>query len=317
LAVIAIIAVIGLIPLIVAIYRAYSPGLGGSNTPDPTTLPTLLPGQVRMPDMVGSEEGAARLALERMGVDLVVEGEEPHPTWPAFSIIRQSITPGAAVDPGTSVSVVLSQGPALLEVPDVAGLGFEEAEQRLTALDLVVQRYEDWSPEIPGQVVGQDPPPGSLVSNRSLVVLVVSNGSRIPIQANLAGQIGVEAYEIPRLQYQPGEDISLTFFWRAIEPVAEDYSVFVHLTTPQGGIVSQVDATPQNGASPTSNWATGEVIVDPYQLPVPDSTAPGEYQIRIGFYNPLTNTRLPIAEAGRGEQDNLGGLILRSIQVGS
>ena len=91
--------------------------------------------------------------------------------------------------------------------------------------------------------------------------------------------------------------------------------LFVHLTTPEGGIVSQVDSPPQAGAIPTTQWTLNEIVVDPYQLSIPDSTSPGEYQIRIGFYNPNTNARLPILEAGRGEQDNLGALILRTIQI--
>lgn len=309
---VAVLAVIGLVPLSVAVYSAYVPDI---NPNRPTPLPTLGPGQVRMPDLAGLEEAAARSALEGMGLNFVIEGEEPHPTWPAFTVIRQSIAPGAGVDPGSEVRVILSQGPPLIEVPGVTGLNFEEAQQRLSELDLVVQRYEDWSVETPGTVVTQDPPASSLVANRTLVTLVVSNGSRVPVEASFGGQIALEAYEIPRLQFRPGEAIELTFFWEALNSPSENYNLFIHLTTPQGGIVSQLDGPPQGGAKPTGAWAVGDVIVDPYQLSIPVSTAPGEYQIRIGFDNPATGARLPISEAGRGQQDNLGALILRSIEV--
>jgi len=271
--------------------------------------------QLQMPDVVGLEEGAARTALTQIGLEMAVAGEEPHPTWPAFTVIRQSIIPGAGVDLGTQVDVVLSQGPPLIEVPDVTRLNFEEAEQQLTNLDLVVQKYEDWSAEPLGSVVSQDPPPNSLVANRTLVTLVVSNGSRVPMGANLGGQIGVEAYELPRLQYRAGENVSITFFWKAIAPPTDTYNFFIHLTTPQGGVVSQIEGPPLGGTRPTTDWAVGEIIVDPYQLPIPASTPPGEYQLRIGFDNPATSARLPILEAGRGQQDNLGALILRSIEV--
>lgn len=313
LGVISIIAVIGLIPLFVAVYNAYVPDLVDQN--GRTSPPPLGPDQVRMPDLVGQDETATRQALQELGLELVVAGEEPHPTWPAFAIIRQSIPPGEAVNRGSQVSVVLSQGPPMIELPNVAGISFEEAEQRLTSLDLAVQKYEDWSVETPGNVVTQDPPPGSLVASRTLVTLIVSSGSRIPIGANLGGQILLTAYEIPRLQYRPGETISQTFFWQAITPPTADYTLFIHLTTPQGGIVSQIDVAPQGDRRPTSRWNVGEIIVDPYQLLIPPTTIAGDYQIRIGFYNPTTNTRLPIVEPGRGQQDNLGALILRSIQV--
>lgn len=306
----AIIAVLGLVPLFVAVYEAYAPDLVGNSA---ASAPTLLPGQVQMPDVVGLEENLARSALENMGLTLEIQGEEPHPTWPAFAIVRQSVQPGTIVEEGTTVTVVLSQGPSLIEVPDVAGLSFEEAEQRLAAQDLVVQKYEDWSVEPPGQVVDQDPPANSLVANRSLVTLIVSNGSRTPVSANLGGQILLNAYEIPRLQYKSGEIINLTFFWQAVAPPSADYRMFIHLTTPEGGIVQEIEAEPQGG--PTSNWRVGEVIVDSYQLPIPPTTINGNYQIRFGFYNPATNIRLPVLEAGRAVQDNFGALILRTIQI--
>jgi hypothetical protein len=248
-------------------------------------------------------------------MNLAVENQEPHSTWPAFTVIRQSVQAGAAVDEGSTVNIVLSQGPSLIEVPNVTGMRFEEAEQLLTSLDLVVQKYEDWSVETPGQVVMQDPPTGSLVANRTLLTLVVSSGSRTPVGANLGGQISLNAYEIPRLQYKPGEPINLTFFWEAITVPSSDYKLFIHLTTLQGGIVSQIDTQPQGGPRFTTNWRVGELIVDSYQLPIPPTTVTGDYQIRVGFYDAKTNARLPVSEAGRAEQDNLGALILRRVQV--
>ena len=312
LGVLAIIAVMGLIPLAVAVYRAYTPDAGNNL---PSSLPTLAPGQVRMPDIVGLDESEARVLLQNLGVELVIDGEQAHPTWPAFTIIEQTVKAGDGVPANTSVSAILSQGPPLVEIPDMSGVNFDEAEQQLTALDLVVRKIEEWSVETPNNVVTQDPPPGSLVANRTLITLVVSNGSRTPTGANLGGQIVVEAYEIPRLQFKPGEAISLTFFWRAISTPNDNYNLFIHLTTPQGGIVSEIDTIPLGGSRPTSAWAVQDVVIDPYQLSIPNTTAPGDYQIRIGFYNPVTRARLPILDPGRGEQDNLGALILRSIQV--
>ncbi len=314
LGVVAIIAVVGLIPLFVAVFNAYSPQLTSAREL-PTPLPTLQPGQIRVPDVVGQEEAVARAGLQELGLEMVVEGEESHPTYPVFSIIRQSVPAGAAVELGSTIGVVLSQGPPLIELPDLTGQSFEEAEQRLTSMDLVVQKYEDWNVEPPGTVVDQDPPPGSVVTNRSLVTLIVSSGSRIPVGANLDGQIVLSAYEIPRLQYKPGEMIGLTFFWQAVAPPTDDYLFFIHLATPQGGIVSQIDVPPLGGIRPTSQWEVGEVMVDPYQLPIPPTILPGDYQLRVGLYDPETKVRLPIVEPGRAEQDNFGALILRMVQV--
>ncbi len=311
LGIIAIVAILGLVPLFVAVFSAYAPTIVDASSS--SSLSELQPGQVSMPDLVGLEETVAQSAVENMGLTLEVKGQEPHPTWPAFTVIRQSVQAGAVVDTGSNISVFLSQGPSLIEVPDVTGMHFEEAEQLLTSLDLVVQKYEDWSVETPGQVVLQDPPPGSLVANRTLLTLVVSSGSRTPVGANFGGQIALNAYELPRLQHKPGEAIDLIFFWQALAAPLNNYNLFIHLTTPQGGIVSEIDQSPQIG--PTAGWPAGGLVVDPYQLVIPPTTVTGDYQIRIGFYDPQSNTRLPVTEPGRAEQDNLGALILRTVQV--
>jgi hypothetical protein len=78
--------------------------------------------------------------------------------------------------------------------------------------------------------------------------------------------------------------------------------------------VAQIDGPPQE-LGPTNSWPKGEVVFNHYPLVIPASAAFGDYQIRIGFYDPVSKVRVPIAEPGRGEQDNLGALILRSIQV--
>lgn len=308
---IAILAIIGLIPILVWFYSRFVQSAAAPTS----NLPALGPGQIRMPNLVGLEENAARSAVQNMGLDLVVQGQEPHPELPAFRVIRQSIQAGDPVSPGSQVGVVLSQGPPLIEVPNLTGLVYEEGAQRVESLNLIAQKYEDWSPETPGKIINQDPPPGSLVASKTPVTLFVSSGSRVPVGANLGGQIILNAYEIPRIQFKPGEPINLTFFWQAVNTPTANYNLYLHLTTPQGGIVNQIDTQPQAGVRPTGSWGVGDLIVDPYQLPIPPTTAPGEYQIRIGFYNTETKARLAIFEPGRVQQDNLGSLILRSIEV--
>ncbi len=296
----AIVAVLGLVPLFVAVYDAYAHRSGA----------------VQVPDVVGFEEARARTTLENVGLSMTVAGQAPHPTYPAFTIINQSVPAGSAVERGTTITVQLSQGPPLAEVPNLVGKQFDEAAQALKKLDLVPQKYEDWSVEAPGLVVAQDPPPGSVVANRGLVTLVVSSGSRTPVGANFGGEILLSAYEIPRLQYKPGEAIKLVFFWQPLAVPAANYNVFIYLTTAQGGIVSKVEAQPQANPRLTSSWQIGQVVVDAYQLAIPATTPADNYQIRVGFYNPQTNnTRLPVLEPGRAQQDNLGALIIRTIQV--
>jgi hypothetical protein len=84
------------------------------------------------------------------------------------------------------------------------------------------------------------------------------------------------------------DELLLTVYWEAVQPVEDDYSVAVHLVArdpPQGSedVLAQSDAVhPVMGWYPTSRWAAGEVVRDDYLLRVPSGSSP--VAVRIGMY---------------------------------
>jgi hypothetical protein len=104
-----------------------------------------------------------------------------------------------------------------------------------------------------------------------------------------------------------GEVINLTFFWNLISSQTADYTLYITLTTPHGGIVNEI-------SKPIADWHIEDLIVDAHDLSIPVTAAPGAYQIRVTFFN-SNGERLPILDIGRGQQDNIGSLILRSIEI--
>ncbi len=97
------------------------------------------------------------------------------------------------------------------------------------------------------------------------------------------------------------DGITLTVYWRALETMREDYTVFVHLVgawnpATQSPLWAQDDTPPARGAYPTSRWQRGEIIVDEYRLRV--ARVPrGEYHIEIGIYNLHTGARARAVDA--------------------
>jgi outer membrane protein assembly factor BamB len=76
----------------------------------------------------------------------------------------------------------------------------------------------------------------------------------------------------------------ITYRWKALKAITEDYSVFVHFTSPQAqraeGIVFQNDHAP---TIPTTQWAPGQIIEDgPHSVDVPD-TFSGTARIGLGM----------------------------------
>jgi hypothetical protein len=74
--------------------------------------------------------------------------------------------------------------------------------------------------------------------------------------------------------------------------------VFVHLIDQQGSIVAQRDQVPLGGARPTLGWAPGEVISDALTIDIPADLPPGDYRLRLGWYDPATGVRVLLAEGG-------------------
>ena len=118
-------------------------------------------------------------------------------------------------------------------------------------------------------------------STREFSVSEIQN----PLQVDYSGTIALLGYDM----WQSGERIDLTLYWRAQRQIEKDYKYFVHLWG-EGKIVAQVDAMPLANQYPTSWWAAGEVVREEVQLYLPDS---GEYMLTTGFYDPVSNKRLP------------------------
>ena len=120
------------------------------------------------------------------------------------------------------------------------------------------------------------------------------------------GQIELTGYDLPVKAWRPGDIVPLTLFWRAPQTLPADYSVFIHLTGPNGEIVAQTDSGPAGGSRPTGGWQPGEIVIDRHGLFLPAAAAPGEYQLRLGLYLPSTGERLPVAgPAGKQLGDSM------------
>jgi hypothetical protein len=118
-------------------------------------------------------------------------------------------------------------------------------------------------------------------------------------------------------RYAPEQTISLVLRWRALQPVSDSYTVFVHLIGPGGAVVAQEDREPRVGETsvPTNSWTPGVIVADNHTLGVPPNAVSGIYQLRTGMYLPSSGQRLPVLDAGRTSEQDASILIIE-IQIG-
>lgn len=124
-------------------------------------------------------------------------------------------------------------------------------------------------------------------------------GPQNPVAYTFESGIQLVGYDVAPPPYRPGQTLRLQLYWRALEPVPENYTVFVHLLTGSDGagqLIAQQDNPPVRGTRPTSAWEPGQVVVDPYDLLVPEDTPPGEYVLAVGLYHWPDLSRLPVRD---------------------
>lgn len=126
---------------------------------------------------------------------------------------------------------------------------------------------------------------------------------QFPVAAVFGGEIGLVGYD---LRPAGNDAYTLDLVWRALAAPSRDYTVFVHLLTPEGSCspcVWQQDVMPQQGQYPTSRWLPDEVVVDSYRIELPQGLAGGVYPLEVGLYLAETGQRLQVTVPGQRATD--------------
>ena len=113
---------------------------------------------------------------------------------------------------------------------------------------------------------------------------------------NFDDKIALLDIEVPDNQLQPGGQFPVTLTWQALAPIEQNYTVFVQILDDRDRIVGQVDAWPRQGTHPTGQWATGEIVHDPYMIQLQGNLPPGQYRLQVGWYLLATLHRLPVLD---------------------
>ncbi|WP_343239449.1 Stk1 family PASTA domain-containing Ser/Thr kinase [Streptomyces sp. SID7909] len=137
----------------------------------------------KVPSLLGQTEKTAKERLSGAGLELKGVERAFSDTVDRGKVIRSNPKSGARIRGNGSVSLVVSRGPEIVQVPDVAGDRLADARQRLTKAGLlpgmVTKEFND--DVAAGEVVRTDPEAGTDRHPDSAVAIVVSQGSRIDV----------------------------------------------------------------------------------------------------------------------------------------
>lgn len=151
------------------------------------------PPRVEVPLLLGLNLDDAQVQMDKFDME-PARLSERYSNEPEGDIVEQIPAAGAKRPWGSRIELVLSKGPAPIEIPSLDGAGVEEARTELKRAGFVPLLEEAYSDDVVrGEVIEISPTPGTVAAYGSEVRIVVSAGPEFPELAvpDVRGQ-GVE-----------------------------------------------------------------------------------------------------------------------------
>ena len=169
---------------------------------NPDTLVTIIvsvgPEAYPIPYVVDLETDRAVYVIEESGFTIGQKIEVSDDNVPIGFIISQNPMAGKKMGPGSSVDLVISSGPSLIELGDLSKKSLEDATQILETLGLEFETIEEFSEDTEeGLISGTLPEAGEIITPDELITLIVSLGIKIevPEVEGLNYQAAIDALE--------------------------------------------------------------------------------------------------------------------------
>ena len=144
---------------------------------------------VQVPELVDVPRNDAIRELEGLGFSVNVM-EEPNPDIKRGNVISTNPAAGSELKRGTQITLAVSSGREMTDVPDVTNLTTEEAVEELqnAGLELNPSVRRETSDNIPeGVILAQQPAGGTQIAKGSRITITVSSGPRMVQVPSLVG----------------------------------------------------------------------------------------------------------------------------------
>ena len=153
---------------------------------NPDTLVTIIvsvgPEAYPIPYVVDLETERAIYVIEESGFTIGQKIEVNDDNVPIGFIISQNPMAGKKMGPGSTVDLVISSGPSLIELGDLSRKSVEDATQILETLGLEFETLEEYSEDIEeGLVSGTLPEAGEIITPDDVITIIVSLGIKIEV----------------------------------------------------------------------------------------------------------------------------------------
>ncbi len=136
-----------------------------------------------------------------------------------------------------------------------------------------------------------------------------------PVEANFADKIKLLGYRLPTRRLEPGGGLPLTVAWQSLDSVLPDALTFAVLLDADQQPHGSVDRYPAGYYSPIL-WASGEVVLDSFGVPIAPSVPPGIYHLHLGLYQLAEGQPQSLALSQDGQPTETTAIVIGPLKVG-
>ena len=126
-------------------------------------------------------------------------------------------------------------------------------------------------------------------------ILVNEPTPQVRVGAVFDGKIELIGYDLEPEVLIPGKELTLIWYWRCVKPIEENYKVFIHLDSLDGGGRQGLDHHPVENLYQTSLWEEGQIIKDKQKVTLKASYKPGKAELLMGFFNETNGERMKVS----------------------
>src|SRR5260221_506659 len=147
------------------------------------------PPMVTVPNVLGLTQTAATTAITEAKLTLGKFTQQNSNTVVTGNVISQDPASGSSLAEGSPVALIISSGPPMVAVPNVAGLTQAAAGTAITEAKLTLGNVTQQNSNTVaiGNVISQDPTSGRSAAERSPVALIISSGPPKVAVPNVVG----------------------------------------------------------------------------------------------------------------------------------
>jgi len=142
-------------------------------------------------DLAGRDPAEVTTILEDLTLSVAGTNDVFDEVIPIGKVVSTEPAAGESVKRATPVTVLVSKGPAPVEVPPILGTLVTDATSTLANLGLTLEiTLENFADSVAGTILTSDPLPGTTVPKASVVKVTVSKG---PVLVDVPNVVGMDA----------------------------------------------------------------------------------------------------------------------------